>query len=106
MEKTQKNIYAVELQVPEGACDEDVKQYLETAIKTECGCRNPDEDPMYNLNRNSVKIKNFVKRGRIACLPTYQQWFDDNRSKLLDTTPQDAALLMYESLLTILKNDI
>jgi hypothetical protein len=104
--KNNKKIYAVELQVPEGACDDDVKDYLGTAIKTECGCRNPEEDPMYNLNRNSVKIMSFVKRGRIACLPTFQQWFDDNRSKLVDASPQDAALIMYDDLITILKNDI
>ena len=98
-----KKKYVVELEIPEGACSDDAKDYIETAVKAECGCRNPEEDPMYNLKRNSVKVLNYVKRGRMACLPTFEQWFDDNRSKLVDTNSVDAALLMYNDLLEILK---
>ena len=51
-----KKKYVVELEIPEGACSDDAKDYIETAVKAECGCRNPEEDPMYNLKRNSVGI--------------------------------------------------
>jgi len=39
--------YVVELKVPDDADDDTVKKYLQTAISTECGCRNPEEYPMY-----------------------------------------------------------
>lgn len=100
---TNKKQFAIELERPKGATDKTIKKYIETAVSTECGCRNPEEDPMYHLNRKSIKIMQIVKRSRIACLPTYEQWFDKNRSRLIDASPQDAALMMYNDLLTILK---
>jgi len=70
MKNTDKIQFAVELERPEGATDQILKKYIETAVSVECGCRNPEEDPMYHLDRNSVKVMQIVKRGRMVCLPT------------------------------------
>jgi hypothetical protein len=97
--------YVVEIKAPDNANDNMIKEYLKTAISLECGCRNPEEDPMYHLDRESVKILNFVKRGRMVCIPTFSQWFDENRSRLLDTSAIDAAMLMYNDIFKILINE-
>lgn len=103
MNQTKK--YVVELKVPDNANDDIVKEYLQTAISLECGCRNPEDDPMYYLDRKSVKILNYVKRGRMVCLPTFVQWFDKNRQNLIDNSAVDAAMLMYNDILKILTTE-
>lgn len=51
--------FVVEVELPEATCTEDVKEYIELAVKTECGCLNPETDPMFHLNRDSVKVMNY-----------------------------------------------
>jgi len=45
----------VQIEVPMNVYIDDVKEYVRDAVKTHCGGLHP-EDPMFNLNRDSVKI--------------------------------------------------
>lgn len=80
-----KKIFIIELDVPDSATTTDAKDYLMTAIKSECGCRDTS-DPMFRLHRQSIKIKSIC---------SFSKWFDDNRQKLIDVPVQDAAEILY-----------
>jgi hypothetical protein len=47
--------FTVEFELPHGASMVDCVDYIETALKSECGIRHPD-DPMHDFNRKSVKV--------------------------------------------------
>jgi hypothetical protein len=86
-----KKNYLIKLTVPDNATASDVIDYLKTAIKSDCGCRSP-EDPMFHLNRESVTIKK---------VESYSKWFDKNRQRLIDASVQDAAVMLYNDFLEI-----
>lgn len=54
---TQRKItLQVTLEAPDGANLNQVRDYVAAAIRSHCGGLNPAEDPMFDLNRDSVKV--------------------------------------------------
>lgn len=49
--------FHVEFELPSGASVADCVDYIESALLTECGMRNPDRDPMARFNRQSIEIR-------------------------------------------------
>jgi len=43
------------MEMPPGSTAADIREYVISALKTECGMRHPD-DPMSNLNRDSIDV--------------------------------------------------
>ena len=48
--------FHVEFRLPCGATIADAMEYIEAALKTECGMRHP-EDPMHDFDRDSIDIR-------------------------------------------------
>lgn len=53
--------FTVTLDMPEGMSKGDMKQYIEDAVKSWAGCYPPNE-PVFDLNRNSVKATHQRKK--------------------------------------------
>lgn len=49
--------FRIEFELPSGATKADCVEYIETALKAECGSRDPDTDPMFNFNRQSLVVR-------------------------------------------------
>ena len=49
--------FHVEFELPKGASVADCVEYIETAMKSECGQRDPDRDPMFGFNRLSLDVR-------------------------------------------------
>lgn len=49
--------FLVEFELPSGASVPDAIDYIESALQSECGFRDPKSDPMFNFKRESVKVR-------------------------------------------------
>lgn len=53
---------AVSFEIPEGASKEECLTYVVDAVTTMCGSYNPDTDPMFNLERESIQASMAIFR--------------------------------------------
>lgn len=49
--------FHVEFELPAGATVAECVEYIESALKTECGFRHPENDPMHDFNRASIEVR-------------------------------------------------
>lgn len=62
--------FKVTLEVPQGATVGDVKEYIDRAVRCECGSL-PTYDPMFNLNKKTIVVKQILKQKKKKPLVIY-----------------------------------
>lgn len=61
--KSKKCVYfKVGLEVPEGVTIKDMKEYIEESVQANVGCKDPSCDPMFYLDRKTVKVTRLLNQ--------------------------------------------
>ncbi len=61
--------FIVSVEIPLGATEADMKGYIEDAVSTWAGSLNPHDDPLFDLDRDKVKVTKFRKFNRQKSIP-------------------------------------
>jgi hypothetical protein len=56
--------FVVEVDLPSGVSPGEFRDYIETEVQANVGCRMPEE-PIFHLDRKSVRVSRGQKTGRV-----------------------------------------
>lgn len=61
-EKSSRVYFKVALDLPEDVSISDMKEYIEDSVQSNVGCKDPSCDPLFYLDRKTVKVTRILKR--------------------------------------------
>jgi hypothetical protein len=72
MTKQPRVEFRVSFTLPPGATVARAKEFVESAVRAEVGICHPSEDPMHELDRDSVTVTRILKHTRRSALDTVE----------------------------------
>lgn len=61
-DKSNRVYFKVAVDLPEDVSLKDMREYIEDSVQSNVGCKDPSCDPLYYLDRKTVKVTRIVKR--------------------------------------------
>jgi hypothetical protein len=70
--EVRKHKFIIEIELPEFVNIIGMKNYIHSSVSSMCGSLHPYDDPLFDLNRDSIKVTHLTKKRAIQLLKDFE----------------------------------